>query len=155
MLARIQCCGGQFVMGQDGRHDCHGVEVGVIEQLVVGIRDASLRVPQSRSLERVRGVVAKPRELCPGARSHVACDVGTPVAESDDTDACSVVAVHVVEPPRKSVKGVRASSHRSRRSDQFRAYAASRSSASFRVARARAVTCQRPVIPAGTRKRSK
>ena len=69
-----------------------------------------------------------------------------------DTDG---YAVHADLQLRRIWIGVRKNRRISSPIDHPRAYATSMSSASENVECARAITCQSPVIPAGTRKRSK
>src|SRR4051794_26014650 len=94
---------------------------------------------------------------------QVADEIRSPVAEADNRDPDrGVVARNAGEADwhqavplfRTSCIGVWHSNLRSRPSDQPRAYATSMSRASANVAFARAVTCQRPVTPAGTMNRS-
>ena len=80
-------------------------------------------------------------------------EVRAPVAEPDDSDA-NRLAHAVARRWRRSANGVRKRSRRSRPSDHPRTYATSMSRASPNVEFARALTCQRPVMPWGTRNRS-
>ena len=85
---------------------------------------------------------------------EVADEIRAPVAETDDGDAHGTVPARVTASPFAAGGAAAASCRRSARSspsDQLARVSTSISSASPKVERARAVTCQRPVMPAGTR----
>src|SRR6185312_5799124 len=67
------------------RGDGDGVELGVVQQIVEGGREAGLRVLGRVTGAVLVGEIAAPCEV--RHPSHVAHDVRAPVAQADDADA--------------------------------------------------------------------
>src|SRR5206468_10686458 len=147
------------MVGGDGRRDGNGFYVRVAEERVERLVAKSRGVALPDPLEPLGRDIAEGEQLCLRPLLQVAGEIRPPVTEAHDGSAYRghpvSVRAHAVPSPRSNCSGVRKSKRRSSPSDQLRTYATSMSSASPNVACARAVTCHRPVIPCGTRKRSK
>ena len=141
-------------MGRDRRRDHHRVDRRR-RTAPRGTTSSSARRGSGRphSASRSSRVSQISDDLRALELDEVAEQVRPPVPEPDDGDAQrSLTACPSAGAP---AAGVCSSSTTSSPNDQLRAYSTSSSSASTNVECARAFTCHRPVMPAGTENRSK
>jgi hypothetical protein len=120
VLARVQRSRGQLEVRGDGSRDRDRVHVIGGQHVRVLGRGPHARVTAQHLVERLRPRVDHPHGLRTIERVEIADDVRPPVAHADHRET-DVSGAHCVSRLRSMSSGVRASSRRSRPSDQERA----------------------------------